>query len=243
MIDTVENPRAVIGSNQPPTAFDGFSAHIEDLFDEAGNWLNGDGVNNEAEAEGVSRLLNMLRKARKDADAARVEEKRPHDEAAKAVQSKWKPLLDKCELAETTAKRALTPYLERKEAEQRAEAERLRQEAEEAARKAREAHQAASTDLAAAGVAKAAEEAAAELTKLANRADKTKAHATGGERAIGLRSHWVATVEDYTAFARWAWAERPDDMHKFLDELAGKEVGAGKRTLPGVDITEQRKAA
>jgi hypothetical protein len=84
----------------------------------------------------------MLRKARKDADEARVAEEKPHDDAAKAVQQKWKPLLDKCELAETTAKKALTPYLEAKEAQQRAEAEALRKAAEEAAERAREAHQA-----------------------------------------------------------------------------------------------------
>jgi hypothetical protein len=65
----------------------------------------------------------MLRKARKDADEARVAEKKPHDDAAKAVQAKWTPLLDKCELAETTAKKALAPYLIAKEAAQQAEAE------------------------------------------------------------------------------------------------------------------------
>jgi hypothetical protein len=233
----------VIGHNQPPSAFDGFAAHIEDLFDEAGNWLNGDGVNSDAEAEGVSRLLNMLRKARKDADAARAEEKRPHDEAAKAVQAKWKPLLDKCELAETTAKKALAPFLIRKEEEARAERERLEREAEEAARKAAEARQAAEADLAAAGNAKAFQTAAAELSKAAAKAGKQKVHATGGERAIGLRSVWNATVEDYTAFARWAWEHRASDMHGFLDDLAGKEVRAGQRALPGVNITEERKAA
>lgn len=233
----------MIGHNAPPTPFDGFAAHIGDLFDEAGNWLNGEGVNNDAEAEGVSRLLNMLRKARKDADAARTEEKRPHDEAAKEVQAKWRPLLDKCELAEATAKRALAPYLQRKEAEQRAEAERLAREAEEAARKARKAHQASDSDLATAGNAKVLEKAAAQLQREAKRAEKAKVHATGGERAIGLRSVWSASITDYTAFARWAWERRADDLRPFLDDLANKEARAGQRDLPGVTITEERKAA
>jgi hypothetical protein len=152
-------------------------------------------------------------------------------------------LLDKCELAETTAKKALTPYLEAKEAQQRAEAEALRKAAEEAAERAREAHQAPQSDLAAAGNAKVLETVAADLAKQAGRADKQRAHATGGERAIGLRSVWNATVEDYTAFARWAWEHRAADMHEFLDELAGKEVRVGQRALPGVKVTEERKAA
>jgi hypothetical protein len=35
MIDTAENPRAAVGANQPPNAFDGFAAHIGDLFETA----------------------------------------------------------------------------------------------------------------------------------------------------------------------------------------------------------------
>ena len=74
-----------------------------------------------------------------DADAARAEEKRPHDEAAKAVQSKWKPLLDKADRAVTAAQKPLTDYLLRLERERQAEAQRLAEEA----RKAEEQAQAA----------------------------------------------------------------------------------------------------
>lgn len=232
----------MIGHNQP-SPFDMYAVHIGDLFDEAQNWLDGSGVNSDADAEGVSRLLSMLRKAAKDADGARADEKRPHDDAAKAVQAKWKPLLDKAQLAIDTAKSALTPYLTRKEAEQRAEAERLRQEAEEAARKAREAHQASGTDLAAAGNAVALETVAEALQKAAKKAEGAKAHAKGGERAVGLRSVWSAEVQDFTVFARWAWEHRGSELRQFLRTLADREVSAGARSLPGVTITEERKAA
>src|SRR3546814_19602976 len=65
--------------------------------------------------------------------------KKPHDDAAKAVQTKYKPLIDKCELAASVAKKALVPWLEHLEAEQRADAERKRKEADEARQAALEA--------------------------------------------------------------------------------------------------------
>src|SRR3546814_17507768 len=74
----------------------------------------------------------MIRQAKKAADEQRVIEKKPHDDAAKAVQTKYKPLIDKCELAASVAKKALVPWLEHLEAEQRADAERQCKEADEA---------------------------------------------------------------------------------------------------------------
>jgi hypothetical protein len=53
MIDTAENPRAVVGSNQPPNAFRRFRrSHWRPVRDSEG-FLDGDGVNNEGDAEQV----------------------------------------------------------------------------------------------------------------------------------------------------------------------------------------------
>src|SRR3546814_9872806 len=91
------------------------------------------------QADAVGKLLDMIRQAKKAADEQRVIEKKPHDDAAKAVQTKYKPLIDKCELAASVAKKALVPWLEHLEAEQRADAERKRTEADEARQAAHEA--------------------------------------------------------------------------------------------------------
>jgi hypothetical protein len=47
-----------------------------------------------------------------------AEEKKPHDERCKAVQAKWKPIIDKADLATSTAKEALAPWLRKVEEQQ-----------------------------------------------------------------------------------------------------------------------------
>src|SRR3546814_5328285 len=105
--------------------------------------------------------------------------------------TKYKPLIDKCELAASVAKKALVPWLEHLEAEQRADDERKRKEADEARQAALEAERAA-TDLAAAEQAEEARRVADKAEREAAKADKTKAHASGGSRAIGLRTYYTA---------------------------------------------------
>ena len=124
------NAPATIGHNRPSDPFTLYSESIEDLFDQAKQFLDGEPIETEAQAEDVSRLLSMVRKTSNDADEARKAEKRPHDEAAKAVQLRWKPLLDKLDLAASTAKNALAPFLQAQEDAQRAAAEAARQEAQ-----------------------------------------------------------------------------------------------------------------
>src|SRR3546814_21078860 len=87
------------------------------------------------------------------AEDLRKEEAKPFDDGKKAVQAKWTPITDektgKYALIISVAKKALVPWLEHLEAEQRADAERQRKEADAARQAALEADRAA-TDLAAA---------------------------------------------------------------------------------------------
>src|SRR3546814_16770534 len=91
------------------------------------------------------------------------------------------------------AKKALVPWLEHLEAEQRADAERKRKEAEEARQAALEAERAA-TDLAAAEQAEEARRVAAKAEREDAKADKPTTHASGGSRAIGLRTYYTANL-------------------------------------------------
>ncbi|MBF9233955.1 hypothetical protein [Microvirga alba] len=236
---------ATIGHNNPPepTPFDLAESSILGLFDEAKHWLDGEGVNSEADANGVSKLLDMIRKAKKVADEARAEEKRPHDEAAKEVQEKYKPLLTRCDLASDACKKALAPWLEKLEAEKRAKAEAARKEADEKARIAQEAIRAAqATDLAAREEAEALIKEAKRAEVAATRAENDKAHAKGGARAVTLRTTYRPTLTNGVEAARHYWAVRREECEAFFLSLAEKDVRAGKHTIPGFDVVEEKAA-
>lgn len=234
---------ATIGHNRPDT-FTLFSESIGDLLVEAQNFLDGSEIENEGQEQAVASILTRLRREANGADEARKAEKKPHDNAAKAVQSKWQPLLSKADTAVNAAKAVLASYLQKKEAAQRAAAEAARQEAEQKAAAARQAAEnAAQTDYAALEQAKALQETAHAAGKVADRLEKAKPQAKGGERAVGLRSSYQAEIIDPVAFGKWAWANRKEEYVAFLTSLAIRECRHGPRDLPGVRVTQQRKAA
>jgi hypothetical protein len=234
---------ATIGHNNPPSPFETIESEILVLFDQAKGFLDGEPIADQKQADAVGLLDGMIMKARKAADELRVEQKRPHDEAAKAVQEAFKPLLTRCDLARDACKQALTPYLRKLEDEKRAKAEEARRVAEEERRKAEEAMQASHRyDLEAREAAEAQLKQAEEAEKAARRAEKDKAHVTGAGRAKGLRTTYRAEVTDYTAFARHLWTSHKDEYQQFLDSMAEKLIGRGVRgeTVPGLKVHEEK---
>lgn len=229
-------------ANAPADPVTLFREEIDDLLLEARNYLDGEPIANEQQADAVSSLLSRLRRVAKDADAARSEEKRPHDERAKAVQAKWKPIIDNADLAASTAKQALAPWLREVEERQRAEAEAARREAERLAQIATEAHAGAGSDLQAKEDAERLLKAAAAAGKDAAAAEKQKAHAKGGERAVGLRSVWSATLTDSCAALKHYREHQPEELKQWLVDQAERDVRAGARSIPGFEVTETRVA-
>lgn len=237
--------RLGIGGNNPPepTPFDGFSVHVNDLYEEAKNFLDGEAISSEGQAEAVAALLSQLRTAAKDADKARATEKKPYDDAAKAVQARWKPLLDRCDLATDAAKKALVPWLQKLEADQRAAAESARREAEEKANAAAEAARVtAANDIGAREETERLIKDADNAAKVAKQAEKTKAHATGGARAVGLRSYYSPTLIDPVEALKHYRSTRPAELRAFLTRLAETDVNNGSRSIPGFEIIEERRA-
>lgn len=234
---------AEIGHNNPPVdPFDAFRSHFDDLRTEAGNWLDGSAIETQGQADEVSRLMDDFRTACKDADKARAAEKKPHDDAGKVVQAKWKPLLDGGDLAVDACKRVLAPWLQKLEAEKRAAAEAARADAERKAAEAAQAMRAANlTDIAA---REAAEELVADAERAATaatRAENDKAHAKGGARATGLRSYFSPVMTDAKAALVHYMAQQPEALKAALLELAVADVAAGKRQIPGFDVIEDRR--
>jgi len=228
--------------NAPPLQTIGLD--IDDLYDEAKNHLDGKPIETEGQAEAVATLLDRIRKARRAADDQRATEKRPHDDAAKAIQAAWKPLLDKCDLAADTCKKALTPWQLKLEEEQRQRANEARAAAEKAQREAQAALAASrGDDLTARAEAEAKLKDADKASKLAGKLDRAKPQVAGADRAIGLRTAYRTEVTDMTAFARWAWANRREEYEAFLTDLAEREGRRGPVQIPGLIVHTIRSAA
>ena len=192
------------GHNQPPeTPFEAAEDRINTLHIEAINWFDGDAIENQGQANAVSKLLDDIRKARKEADTARKVENTPFDEGKKEVQGRYNPLLKNADMIADLCKKVLAPFLAKVEDEKREVARIARERADVAAAKAREAiDKAAPTDLAAREEAERYIDDAIAANAHAKAAAKDKGAAKGGARAVTLRSVWTGTITDLTACAR-----------------------------------------
>ena len=224
-------------SNTPPDI--AFSTAIDDLYEEAGNWLDGEPLANQQQADAVGLIMTRLRSIRKDADAARKVEKKPHDDAAKAVQDKWLPILTKAERAIEAAQRPLTDWLARQEAERLAQEEAARAEAN---RLAQEAAAMARTTLADAEAHDAAVDAAKAAEKAVGRIAKGKTQIAGDTRAIVLRTYHETELSDAPAALRWLRENRPTELREAVLALVKAEPLDMRRAIPGVTITEHKRA-
>ena len=234
-----------IGHNQPPepTPYEAAVDDIDTLYIEAANWQDGTEIKTQADADAVSRLLDISRKEYKKADAARKLEALPFDEGKKEVQARYKPLLERATLIGNICKQALAPFLAKQEAIAREAERKAQEEAEAAERAAQEAFAKAN----ATNIAEREEaERLAEIAKNAeiNRkvAAKVKGTAKGGVRAVSLRTVYDSEITDFTAVARFYWEHNQSDLHGFFTGLVERDVRAGKRDIPGVEITERKVA-
>jgi hypothetical protein len=243
---------AEIGHNNPPepTPFEASRDEIDGLFGEAKNWLDGSGVQSQADADGVSKLLDMIRKATAAAEARRKAENKPFDDGKAEVQARYNTLIGdtkaskgKAVLASEVCKQALSPWLQKLDAEKRAAAEKARAEADEKNRLAQEALRASQvTDLAAREAAEELNREAKAAEAAARRAENDKAQAKGGARAIGLRTTYRPEITDPTAFAKWVWLNHKSEMLGHLQTIAERHVANGSRSMPGITVHEERKA-
>ena len=219
-----------------------FKEELDDLLLEASNYLDGAAIETAEQANAISSLMSRARRVGNDADDARKLEKKPHDEAAKSVQARWLPIFDKADLVVSTAKQALAPWLIKLEAQQQAEAEAARIEADRLAQIATEALSASSGNLQARDDAERLLKAAGAADKQAAKLGKQKAHATGGERAVTLLDNWTPELVDSCAALKHYRADQPEALKAWLVDQAGKDVRSGARAIPGFTITNQRTA-
>lgn len=243
------NVIATIGHNNPPLSpFDEIKTRIEDLYDEAKQWLDGEPVTTQDQANALNTLENRIREAAKEAEALRKGEVKPLDDAKAEIQERFNALIGetktvtgKTVMAIAAIKSALKPYLLELDKQQREAAAKAREEAQKA-------EQAALIAMQTRGAENLAEREEAErlvieakaLNAAASKAEDAKAHAKGDGRATGLRSVWRAQMNSPFDAAAWAWKTHRDELTAFVQGLADRDVRNGARALAGFNIIEDR---
>lgn len=244
---TVAAEAPPIGHNNPPepTPLEAARETISLLDVEASAWFDGDPIKDERQAEDVARLLDAARKAEKQFDAHRKAEKQPHDDAAKAVDAAWRPVITDAKRIVEIAKAAQTEWLIKLDEEKRAREEAARKLAEQKAAEARKLAEQNDGSLTAAKARDAAIEEAKRADAAAVRAahDKANAKGAGMARAVSLRTIWRLEVQERRALLNHIAKSAPADLSEFVEDWAAKAVRRGARDLPGVRIYEERCAA
>ncbi len=117
-----------IGHNNPPTSLtEGADDPIfADIAQRGAHFASqieaATKITDKVSADLAANLINTFKGLEKEADAARRAEKKPFDEAAKAVQAKWTPLIDRLGTVVAPLQRAITAYLKAENAKRNAEA-------------------------------------------------------------------------------------------------------------------------
>lgn len=246
--DPGPNPATGIGGNNPPPYDIEKLAELKATADEflkgADIWRTTD-VTSEALAQQLTDMIAGLRANAKAVDAARVAAKKPHDDAGKAVQAAFSPVLDRYKRALDVLLGKMTAYQVRKQAEER-ERQRIEKEkadalAAEARMKAMEAEQSGGID--AQLEAEAAQKAAEKAQKAASKETKVNVgSASGAGRTVSLRTRKVVTITNIRhLFMHFQENERVIEV---LQAVATAEANSKDfaGTIPGCTIEEKQVA-
>lgn len=231
------------------TPFEAITLDLDDALDLARGVSN---AQTQEQVDGIAEIIDQLQSGGKLLEAERVKEKKPHDDAIAAIQSKFNaylaPLTNKgvkgsVPLAVEALRAAQRPFLLEQERKNEEARQKAREEAERLAREADEAARAASaSDLEAREEAEDKEREAEAAAKAAKEADKARAHAHGGGRAQGLRTQHKGDITDLNAAVRFYWQTNEAAFADFVQKLVDADVRAGRRgdSIPGVTIIEER---
>jgi hypothetical protein len=231
---------AGIGDNNPPvkTPFEAVRERIDDLYIEAGNFLDGEPITTAEMDAAVKKLEDDLKAAIKAADAARSEEYKPLNDAKTEIQQRYDPIIggSKCDggiggAALAACKKAREPYLIEQLRIKEEAARIAREEADRIRLEALKAHQAAdASNLAEKQAADALLKQAEDATKAANRAQKAS------ETKTGLRTTFSAEIVDLQALARHIWTVDQDGLRALLQEWADRTVSSFGQNAAGLNI-------
>ena len=225
MLDANE---AGIGHNNPPPydpeALSEHKSKADEFLAVTQQWLGLEKIETEEHAAQVTDQLDGLRGLYKKVDGARKAAKKPHDDAGKAVQAAYSPILTKLQRAADALKPKLGAYVEakaRREAEAKRKAEdEARREAAAAERALREAE--ASGDISAQVEAEEKAKAAEKAAKEAQKAPDTRVRSASGAGDNDLKPTLSRRAGKLHHFL-WS-AMSGDDVTHNLDTGFGKDV-------------------
>ncbi len=234
----------MMGHNNPPvemTAFDAVKANMDDLYEEAKTWLDGDPVTEQEQADALNTLQTRIRDASKEAEKQRKIEAKPFDDGKAEVQARYKPVLNRADEADAAVKAALKPYLIELDRKQQEAARIAREEAERKQREAMEAmRQRDAANLAQREEAERLANEAKAAAAAAQKAENVKAHAKGEGRATGLRTVNRAVMVDARQAAAWVWVDHNEALMAWVQDLADKAVRSGARKISGFEVIEEK---
>lgn len=223
-----------IGGNAPP--YDGpdqelhlVRPSVDDVLEEARAALTGVEVQTEEQAESVKAVLATIKAKKKDVKTAFDLDKQPIREAGGVVDTANRELVGRLDTGIKTAQDALTPYLNRLQAEREEKAREAAQEAAEAQRKLEEAHQAKQgPDL----------EEAENIDALEKQAKDAKISAAKAKKptATGLKKTTTVTLD--SALAACGFYLEDPRLRDALQAMAQQDVRSGKTEIPGFTITK-----
>lgn len=248
------NPRAVIGDNKPPLYDPDVMAKLlarsKELMTVGKAWEDLGKIATEEDAGKLNDFLAQARAQIKEIEAKRKEQKKPHDDNAKAVDAAFNPLKTPVETMGIKLNAMQTAYLvekqrladEKREAE-RLEAKRKQDEADALAAKAAEEGDA----IAVAQAEQAQKEAVKEVKQTSKPAVARVASGSGGGRTASLRTYHVATLDRALPAISWFRDNRAEAWGKIealLVALAEAEHRSveGVKEIPGVTFTEEKRA-
>lgn len=231
--------------NQPPEpTYLAIFKQIDDLFDEAKNFADGEAITSQPLADAMTELHDKIHALGKQADELRIEEKKPLDDKVNEIQDRFnkyiQPKKGRVDLAKSALGTLLATWRTKLAADKAADAALVAAQAEAARVAATAAIQASSGNLAARADA---EELLADAKKLERQAGRAWKAATTG---TGLRSVWVATpaTEPGSEEKRldWAFNKDPERFAALVQEMADSVVNLGGREVPGFKVWEDKRA-
>lgn len=233
-----------------PEVAEALEARVRELADAGGAWLDLGAVENDEQAGKLNDFLTQTRTCEKDIEAARKAAKKPHEDAGKAVDAKFKTMATPLGTLAAKLKAILTAFATEKQRKQdeerRLQQEEARRQQEEADRLRREAE--ARNDVIAQAQAEAAAKEAEKGAKAAQKPARAQiASATGGGRTMSIRTTHRAEIENMNkAFS--FFRDHPffgPKLREVLQQMAEAERRAaeGVNEIPGVIFHEVRSVA
>lgn len=228
-----QNPRAVIGNNNPPDPIDVALEPFGDVLEEVGNWLDGATVENEGQLKATDALLKELKAARKAVDTARDECTKPLHEIWKAEVARWKPTQDDLDRQVRCLVAAQAPYKAKLAAEKEEARQKAAAEAEAKAEAARQAHQSANS----ASIEE--QRRADDLMREAEEATKAAARAAK-DTVKGMRTVQVFEIESHKSALHWIALNDREAITAFIEDYVRRNFKL--RQIDGVKVEARKEA-